>query len=76
MNPSFPAPHIYRRRPTPWPVRIILVIAVLFGMWVDVSEPDLNTKTSTAERIQTAAPGRAGEHSVVDNIIRTLASRR
>ena len=76
MNPSFPAPHIYRRRPAPWPVRIFLVIAVLFGIWVDVSEPDWNTKTSTADRIQTPVQGRVSEHSVVDNIIRTLASRR
>ena len=76
MNPSFPAPHIYRRRPAPWPVRIFLVIAVLFGIGVDVSDPDWTRKTSTADRIQTPAQGPAGEHSVVDNIIRTLASRR
>ena len=76
MNPSLPAPHIYRRRPTPWPIRIFLVIAMLFGIWVDVNEPDWSTETSTAERMQTQVHGRAGEHSVVNNLIQTLASRR
>ena len=76
MNPSVSAPHIYRRRSTPWPVRIFLVIAVLFGIWVDVNEPDWNTQTVTAARVQTSVHGGAGQHSVVDNIIRTLASRR
>jgi hypothetical protein len=76
MNPSLPAPHIYRRRPTPWPVRVLLVTAVLFGIWVDINEPDWSTKTSTAERIQASVQGRSGEHSVVDNIMHTLASRR
>ncbi|MCX7064037.1 MAG: hypothetical protein NT024_05600 [Proteobacteria bacterium] len=76
MNPSLPAPHIYRRRPTPWPIRIFLVIAVLFGIWVDVNEPDWSTKTSTAERMQTQVHGSAGEHSVVNSLIQTLASRR
>ena len=77
MNQSLSAPHIYRRRPTPWPIRLFMVIAVLFGIWVDVNDADSSNNTSTtAHRTQLPAQHHTGDHTVADDIIRTLASRR
>lgn len=79
MNPTLPAPRFVRsRRPTPWPIRIFLVIAIAFGVWVDLST-DLNSAgangDSAADPAQTPLIGLTGEHSVAANIVRTLAAR-
>jgi len=75
MNPTLPAPRLYRqRRPTPWPIRIFLVVAIAFGIWVDVSSSDSNDDSAT-DPSQTPLIGLTGEHSVAATIVRTLAAR-
>ena len=77
MNTTFPIPRIRQRRPTPWPIRIFVVVAILFGIWVDVSTPDsIDGGQPTADRTQTPLLGLTDEHSFVANLVRTLASRR
>ena len=75
MNSTLPAPRLYRqRRPTPWPIRIFLVVAIAFGIWVDVSTSDSNGD-SAADPGQTPLIGLTGEHSAAATIVRTLAAR-
>lgn len=75
MNPTLPAPRFVRsRRPTPWPIRIFLAVAIAFGIWVDLSTSDSN-RDSAADPSQTPLIGLTGEHSVAANIVRTLAAR-
>jgi hypothetical protein len=75
MNSTLPTPRMYRRRrPTPWPIRIFLIVAIAFGIWVDVSTPDSNGNSAT-DPSQTPLIGLTGEHSVAANIVRTLATR-
>jgi len=81
MNASLPTPRFYRKRPTPWPVRIFLVVAIVFGIWVDISTADLATNDSGTDD-QTAATqpqpqllGLNGDHSTIANVVRSLAAR-
>jgi hypothetical protein len=80
MNSTVTAPHIYRRRrATPWPIRVFLVVAILFGIWVDVSTADSNADDqdqAAANPDQTPLLGLSGMHSLAADIVRTLASRR
>ena len=77
MNATLPISRIRRRRPTPWPIRIFVVIATLFGIWVDVSTPDsIEGGQPTADRTQTPLLGLTDEPSFTANLVRTLASRR
>jgi hypothetical protein len=81
MNASIPTHRFYRKRPTPWPVRIFLVVAIAFGIWVDVSTADLGTTDSgtddhiAANPTQTPLLGLHDEHSTIANIVRSLAAR-
>jgi hypothetical protein len=80
MNVSLPTHRFYRKRPAPWPVRIFLVVAIVFGIWVDVSTADLATNDSGADDTavaQTQPPliGLTGDHSTVANVVRSLAAR-
>ena len=81
MNASIPTQRFYRKRPTPWPVRIFLVAAIVFGIWVDVSTADLGTIDSgtggqvAADPAQTPLLGLADDHSTMANIVRSLAAR-
>jgi len=76
MNASLPTPRFYRKRPTPWPVRIFLVVAIVFGVWVDISTADRAT-TDTGSDEQAAPPliGLDGDHSTIANVVRSLAAR-
>ncbi len=75
MNPSLPAPRFYRqRRPTPWPIRIFLVVAIAFGIWVDVSTSD-SSGDGSADPNQPSLIGLTGESSAAANIVRSLAAR-
>jgi len=75
MNPTLPAPRLYRqRRPTPWPIRIFLVVSIAFGIWVDLSTADSNGDSAN-DPGQTPLIGLNGEHSAAANIVRTLAAR-
>ena len=78
MNTTLPTPHIYRpRRATPWPIRLFVVVAILFGIWVDVSTADSSTDSQAASAPrQTPLLGLSSEHSLAADIVRTLASRR
>ena len=81
MNASIPTHRFYRKRPTPWPVRIFLIVAIVFGIWVDISTADLAT-TDPGTDDQTAANstqppllGLDGDHSTIANVVRSLAAR-
>ena len=77
MNASHTAPHTYSRPATPWPIRIILIVSILFGIWVDASTADSNSNGQVAaDPTQTALLGLNDEHSVATHIVRTLAARR
>ena len=77
MNATLPISHVRRRRPTPWPIRIFVVVAVMFGIWVDVSTPDsIADVQPAANPTQTPLLGLTDEHSFTANLVRTLASRR
>jgi hypothetical protein len=78
MNSTLPAPRINRRRrATPWPIRVFLIVAILFGIWVDVSNSDSNADPQTAANpTQTPLLGLSSVHSLAADIVRTLASRR
>ncbi len=77
MNATLPISRIHRRRPTPWPIRIFVVVAILFGIWVDVSTSDtIADAKPTADPTQTPLLGLSDEHSFTANLVRTLASRR
>ena len=83
MNASIPTQRFYRKRPTPWPVRIFLIVAIAFGIWVDVSTADLGTAdsasasddTAAANPAQTPLLGLDDQHSKIENIVRSLAAR-
>ena len=74
MNTTQPEPRFYRKRPTPWPIRIFLVVAILFGIWADVSR-DFATHDDGSSAAQTPLLGLAGDDSHVASLIRTLATR-
>jgi hypothetical protein len=78
MNTSIPTSRFYRKRPTPWPVRIFLIVAIVFGIWVDISTADL-AKTDPGTDDQPATPtqliGLNGDHSTLANVVRSLAAR-
>jgi hypothetical protein len=80
MNASVPTQRFYRKRPTPWPVRIFLVVAIVFGIWVDISTADRQTTASNADDVaaspaQTPLLGLDDRHSKIENIVRSLAAR-
>lgn len=77
MNASIPTQRFYRKRPTPWPVRIFLIVAIAFGIWVDVSTADRGTTDdpSTLNPAQTPLIGLDDQHSKIENIVRSLAAR-
>jgi len=81
MNASIPTHRFYRKRPTPWPVRIFLIVAIVFGIWVDISTADLATTDpgtgdrASATQAQPALIGLDGDHSTVANVVRSLAAR-
>ncbi len=74
----------YHRRATPWGVRILLGVSILFGIWVDVSNipssvPNTSSKSASpisADRNQIRLLGLNDEPSTVGTIVKTLASRR
>ncbi len=77
MNATLPISRIRRRRPTPWPIRIFVAIAILFGIWVDVSTPGSIADTQpTVDPTKTPLLGLTDEPSFTANLVRTLASRR
>ncbi len=77
MNAALPLPRIRQRRPTPWPIRIFVVVAILFGVWVDVSTPDsIDDPHPAANPKETRLIGLNDQHSFFANLVRTLASRR
>lgn len=77
MNAALTLPRIRQRRPTPWPIRIFVVAAILFGVWVDVSTPDsIDDPHPAANPKQTQLIGLTDQHSFFANLVRTLASRR
>ena len=73
-------------RATPWGVRVLLGVSILFGIWVDVSSigataPDTSSNSPTsstqgADRNQTHLVGLNDQNSTVGAIVKTLASRR
>ena len=67
--------HSHPRSATPWAVRLLLVVSILFGIWVDVSNVG-STPSNTADRNQSHLLGLTNEHSTVGAIVKTLASRR
>jgi len=81
MNASIPTHRFYRKRPTPWPVRIFLIVAIVFGIWVDVSTAGLAKPDATADDALAANPaqtpllGLDDQHSKIENIVRSLAAR-
>jgi hypothetical protein len=78
MNASIPTHRFYRKRPTPWPVRIFLVVAIVFGIWVDISTADRGAADSVdtaANPSQTPLLGLDDQHSKIENIVRSLAAR-
>ena len=77
MNAALTLPRIRQRRPTPWPIRIFVVTAILFGVWVDVSTPDsIDDPHPAANPKQIQLIGLTDQHSFFANLVRTLASRR
>lgn len=75
----YPAARSYRRRTTPWAIRLLLGVSVLFGVWVDVSSIGIsapNPETNGANRHQVHLLGLSDEHSSVATVVKTLASRR
>jgi hypothetical protein len=74
MNASHTAPHGFRHRTTPWPIRTLLIVSILFGIWVDLSNAvsDANPTDAT----NTPLIGLFAGHSTVTDIVRTLASRQ
>ena len=77
MNAALTLPRIRQRRPTPWPIRIFVGAAILFGVWVDVSTPDsIDDPQPAANPKQTQLIGLTDQHSFFANLVRTLASRR
>ena len=80
MHTSLDGPRFYRKRATPWPVRIFLVVAILFGIWVDLSDADFGLRTpdgDAASNSPTRPPllGLSDEHSFAANVVRSLAAR-
>ena len=65
----------HHRSATPWAVRVLLVVSILFGIWVDVSNVG-STASNDADRNQVHLLGLTTEHSTVGAIVKTLASRR
>ena len=77
MNTALQLPRIRTRRPTPWPIRIFVVAAILFGVWVDVSTPDsIDDSHTITNPKQTRLIGLSDQDSFFTNLVRTLASRR
>jgi len=80
MNPTqttSPLQRVHqRRRATPWPIRMFVVVAIVFGIWVDISTVDSNSTDQAASPTQTPLLGLTGEHSRVADVVRALASRR
>ncbi len=73
MNPTIPTSRFYRKRPTPWPVRVVLVVAIVFGIWVDLSR-DFGTDGDAPA--QPSLLGLDGDHSFMAGVVRSLAARR
>lgn len=66
-----------RRSATPWPVRLLLVAAILFGIWVDISTDAANGDNQTmANPTRTTLLGLPDSNSLATDVVRTLASRR
>jgi hypothetical protein len=77
MNAALSLPRIRQRRRTPWPIRIFVVAAILFGVWVDVSTSDsIEGSQPTVSPKQTRLIGLNDPNSFFENLVRTLASRR
>jgi hypothetical protein len=77
MNAALSLPRIRQRRRTPWPIRIFVVAAILFGVWVDVSTPDsIEGSQPTDNPKQIRLIGLNDQNSFFENLVRTLASRR
>ncbi len=72
---STPTNHRYRSA-TPWPIRVFVVVAILFGIWVDVSNADWKANPRAAHHEQTALLGLNGDHSRTADVVRAFASRR
>ena len=60
---------------TPWAVRVLLVVSIVFGIWVDVSNVGA-AASNNADRDQIHLLGLTNERSTVGAIVKTLASRR
>ncbi len=74
--PTSTRPNYRHRSETPWPIRVFLIAAILFGIWVDVSNADSNADTHAARHDQTTLLGLNGDHSRTADVVRALASRR
>ena len=78
MNTTHPPQRIYRKRPTPWPIRVFLVVAILFGIWADVSSDFSASADNSGANPASKTPllGLADDHSYLADLVRTLAARR
>lgn len=73
------APRSPRRRATPWGVRLLLGVSILFGIWVDISSIGATKPDATpngADRHQVQLLGLSNDDSTVGAFVKTLASRR
>ena len=77
ITTNLPSPRNHARSTTPWLIRILLVVSILFGIWVDVSRVNSTfAPEAAADPSQNHLLGMDDAHSAVTDIVRTLASRR